>query len=58
MDGWIKSALDGAIRNAQDALSAVTRDFRVKLLGAWNQLLLDCLGGLLLVGGFWLGRHW
>jgi hypothetical protein len=24
MDGWIKSALDGAIRNAKDALAAVT----------------------------------
>lgn len=34
MDGWLKGALDGAIRNAQDALVAVTRDFRVKLLGA------------------------
>jgi citrate lyase gamma subunit len=39
MDGWLKGALDGAIRNAQDALAAVTRDFRVKLLGAWSYLL-------------------
>jgi citrate lyase gamma subunit len=64
MDVWFKGALDGAIRNAQDALVAVTRDFRVKLGGGWGRLLWACfgggliVGGLLLAGGFWLGRNW
>lgn len=63
MDGWLKGALDGAIRNAQDALAAVTRDFRVKLLGAWSYLLWSVFAGGLLSGfgllflGFWLGKH-
>ena len=63
MDGWLKGSLDGAIRNAQDALSAVKRDFRVKLLGAWSYLLwsvfacgLLCGLGLLFLG-YWLGKH-
>ena len=45
MDGWMKGALDGAIRNAQDALAAVTRDFRLKLLGAWSYLLWSVFAG-------------
>jgi citrate lyase gamma subunit len=63
MDGWLKGALDGAIRNAQDALAAVTRDFRVKLLGAWSYLLWSVFAGELLSGfgllflGYWLGKH-
>jgi hypothetical protein len=63
MDGWIKGALNGAIRNAQDALAAVTRDFRVKLLGAWSYLLWSLFAGGLLCGfgllflGYWLGKH-
>ena len=62
MDGWLKGALDGAIRNAQDALAAVTRDFRVKLLGAWSYLLWSVFAGGLLCGfglfffGYFLGR--
>ena len=64
MDAWVKGALEQSIREAQRSLSAVTTDFRVKLGGAWGQLLWGCIaggvlaGGLLLVGGFWLGRHW
>jgi hypothetical protein len=64
MDGWLKGALDGAIRNAQDALATVTRDFRVKLLGAWSYLLWSVFAGGLLCGfgllflGFWFGKHW
>ncbi len=50
MDGWLKGALDGAIRNAQDALATVTRDFRVKLLGAWGYLLWSVLAGGILCG--------
>jgi hypothetical protein len=63
MDRWIKGALDGAIRNAQDALAAVTRDFRVKLLGAWSYLLWSVFAGALLCGfgllflGYWFGKH-
>ena len=47
MDGWLKGALDGAIRNAQNALAAVTRDFRRKLLGAWSYMLLSVFASLL-----------
>jgi len=42
----------------------VTADFRLRLGGAWGRLLWACLGGglivggLLLAGGFWLGRNW
>jgi len=41
-----------------------TTDLRAKLGGAWGRLLWACLcggliaGGLLLAGGFWLGRNW
>jgi hypothetical protein len=64
MDEWMKVTLDNSIRDAQKSLASVTTDFRVKLRGAWGQLLWGCIGGgvlagvLLLVGGFWLGRHW
>jgi hypothetical protein len=64
MDEWMKGTLDRSIRNAQKSLASVTTDFRIKLGGAWGQLLWGCIGGgvlagvLLLVGGFWLGRHW
>jgi citrate lyase gamma subunit len=63
MDRWLKGALDSAIRNAQNALAAVTRDFRVKLLGAWSYLLWSVFAGGLLCGfgllflGYWLGRR-
>jgi hypothetical protein len=64
MGEWMNGTLDNSIREAQRSLSSVTTDFRVKLGGAWGQLLWGCIGGgflasaLLLVGGFWLGRHW
>jgi hypothetical protein len=41
----------------------VTRDFRVKLLGAWSYLLLSVFAGGLLGGfgllflGYWFGKH-
>ena len=38
MDGWLKGALDGAIRKRQDALAAATLDFRVKLFGGMELL--------------------
>lgn len=64
MDDWVKKALEASIREAQTALASATADFRVKLGGAWGRLLWACFGGgliaggLLLAGGFWLGRNW
>jgi len=64
MDSWLKGSLDHSIREAQKSLAAATTDFRLKLGGAWGQLLWGCVaggvlaGGLLAFGGFWLGRHW
>jgi len=64
MDDWGKKTLEQSIREAQNALASVTADFRVKLGGAWGRLLWACFGGgliaggLLLAGGFWLGRNW
>jgi hypothetical protein len=63
MDGWLRGALDRAICNAQDALAAVTLDFRIKLLGAWGNLLWGVFAGGILGGagllflGYWLGKH-
>jgi citrate lyase gamma subunit len=63
MDEWMKGALDNAVREAQKCLASVTADFRVRLGGAWGQLLWGCIGGGVLVGGlflvvgFWVGRH-
>jgi hypothetical protein len=64
MDEWVKKTLEHSVREAQTALASATADFRLKLGGAWGRLLWACLGGgliaggLLLAGGFWLGRNW
>ena len=64
MDAWLKGSLERSIREAQSALAAAGSDFRLKLRGAWGQLLWGCIGGgalaglILVAGGFWLGRHW
>jgi hypothetical protein len=64
MDGWIKGSLDQAIREAKQSLATVTTDFKLRLGGAWGELLWGCLGAgvlagcLLLAGGYWLGKHW
>lgn len=64
MDSWLKGSLDQAIQKAQRSLSVATTDFRLKLGGAWGQLLWACIacgvlaGGLLVAGGFWVGRRW
>ncbi len=64
MDAWLKGSLERSIREAQSALAAASGDFKVKLRGAWGQLLWGCIGGgalaglVLVAGGFWLGRHW
>ena len=63
MDAWMKGSLDRTIHEAQRSLAAAITDFRLKLGGAWGQLFLGCVCGgilaaaLLLVGGFWLGKH-
>ena len=63
MDGWLRGALDEAVRKAQDALAAVTLNFRAKLLGAWGHLLWGVFaGGILgaaglLFLGYWFGKH-
>jgi hypothetical protein len=63
MDGWLKGSLEGASRNAQDALAAVTSDFRIKLLGAWGNLLWGVFAGGILGGagllylGYRFGKH-
>jgi len=64
MDLWVTGKLNDSVKLAEGALGAVTRDFRVRLFGAWSSLLWGVFaagllaGGALLAGGFWLGRHW
>jgi hypothetical protein len=64
MDDWVRKTLEQSTRDAQNALTSATTDFRAKLGGAWGRLLWACFGGgmvaatLLLAGGFWLGRNW
>jgi citrate lyase gamma subunit len=63
METWIKGALEGSIRNAQEVLAIVTRDFRLRLLGSWGYLLWGVFAGGILSGfgliflGYWLGKH-
>jgi hypothetical protein len=49
--GELQNTVDYVIRDAQKSLAAVTTDFRVKLGGAWGQLLWGCIGGGVLAGG-------
>jgi hypothetical protein len=64
MEMWIAGKLNDSVKLAEAALGAVTRDFRIRLFGAWSSLLWGVFaaglltGGALLAGGFWLGRHW
>jgi len=64
MDHWMKGTLDSSIHEAEKSLTAATTDFKTRLAGGWGHLLWGCIGGgilaggLLLVCGFWLGRHW
>ncbi len=63
MEAWTRGALEGSIREANETFTAVTRDFRLKLLGAWGYLLWSVFAGGVLGGfgliflGYWLGRH-
>lgn len=64
MESWVTGKLNDSIKQAEGALGAVTRDFRIRLFGAWSSLLWSVfaaglLAGVgLLAGGFWLGKHW
>ena len=64
MDEWVKKTLEYSMAEAQRALSAATIDFKDRLNGVWGRLIWACIGGgliaagLLLAGGFWLGRNW
>jgi hypothetical protein len=64
MESWVTGKLNDSIKLAEGALGAVTRDFRIRLFGAWSGLLWSIFaagvlaGAGLLAGGFWLGRHW
>ena len=61
---WTKGVLERSLHEAQGALSSVTRDFRLTLIGTWGYLLCGVLSGGILSGvclfvlGYWFGRHW
>lgn len=64
MESWVTGKLNDSIKLAEGSLGALTRGFRVRLLGAWSGLLWSVFpAGLLasaglLACGFWLGRQW
>jgi hypothetical protein len=64
METWAAGKLNDSVKMAEGALGAVTRDFRIRLFGAWSSLLWGVFaagllaGGALFAGGFWLGRNW
>jgi hypothetical protein len=64
MESWVTGKLNDSVKLAEGALGAVTRDFRIRLFGAWSSLLWGVFaagllaGGALFAGGFWLGRNW
>ncbi len=39
MESWVTGKLNDSIKRAEGALGAVTRDFRIRLFGAWGSLL-------------------
>ena len=63
MDDWIRVSLNQAVREVKQSLATATTDFKLRLGGAWGELLWGCFGAgvlagcLLFVGGYWLGRH-
>jgi hypothetical protein len=63
MDEWITGSVDRSVQQVGVALTAATRDFRVRLYGAWSGLLWAMMGGGAIAGlgmffaGYWLGRH-
>jgi hypothetical protein len=64
MEMWVTGKLNDSVKLAESVLGAVTRDFRIRLFGAWSSLLWGVFaagllaGGALFAGGFWLGRNW
>ena len=67
LESWAEGVLDQQLTKMSGAvnrtLTSVTRDFRVRLYGAWSGLLWTMVGGGVIAGlimfmaGFYLGKH-
>ena len=57
MNEWVTRTLDNSLCQAQKSLASVTTDFRVKLGGAWGQLLWVALGVAFSRAAFFLLAH-
>jgi membrane-associated HD superfamily phosphohydrolase len=67
LQSWAEGVLDQHLTKMSGAVNAtltsVTRDFRVRLYGAWSGLLWAMVGGgviaglILFMAGFYLGKH-
>ena len=67
LESWAEGVLDQQLTKMSGAVNAtlksVTRDFRVRLYGAWSGLLWAMVGGGVIAGltlfmaGFYLGKH-
>lgn len=67
LEEWLNGTVDQLFgkmsSNVNQTLTSVTRDFRVRLYGAWSGLLWAMLGGGLIAGmalflaGYYLGKH-
>lgn len=63
MEKWVEESVQRSVQQVNVALTAATKDFRVRLYGAWSGLLWAMLGGGaiaalgLFFSGYWLGRH-
>jgi hypothetical protein len=67
LESWAEGVLDRQLTKMSSAVNAtltsVTRDFRVRLYGAWSGLLWAMLGGGVIAGlimfmaGYYLGKH-
>jgi len=67
LQSWAEDVVDQQLANMSGAVNAtltsVTRDFRVRLYGAWSGLLWAMVGGgviaglILFMAGYYLGKH-
>jgi hypothetical protein len=63
MEKWVEDSVQRSVQQVNVALAAATKDFRVRLYGAWSGLLWAMLGGGAIAAlglffcGYWLGRH-
>lgn len=63
MEKWVEENVQRSVQQVNVALTAATKDFRVRLYGAWSGLLWAMLGGGAIAAlglffcGYWLGRH-